>query len=123
MAKSSTSGRAAYRKGSAFENAVEVALASAGWLVVRSAGSHDPVDLIAWVRGGADGARRIVAVQCRVDGVIGPNERTAAAAFCYGLTAEIYAAKRGRAGMVYVRLIHPQGRWGADAWEELEAAL
>ena len=37
-----------YARGAAFEGRIRQALEAAGWLVLRSAGSHTPVDLVAW---------------------------------------------------------------------------
>lgn len=38
----------AYARGASFERRVRDVLAAQGWLVLRSAGSHSPADLVAW---------------------------------------------------------------------------
>ena len=49
-----------YRKGTDFERRVKHELEDAGWFVVRSAGSHGPVDLVA-IRAGSP----TMLIQCK----------------------------------------------------------
>lgn len=74
-------GGAPYRKGAAYENACMDVLQLAGWVCVRSAGSHTPMDIMAAKRG----ARRnghtlpdypdLLLVQCKLGGRLRPAEK------------------------------------------------
>jgi len=58
-----------YSKGANFERRVAKFLTNRGWLVIRSAGSKSPVDLVALRQG------EVWLVQCKVDGYMLPAER------------------------------------------------
>jgi Holliday junction resolvase len=61
-----------YVSGANFERAVKAHLESCGWFVVRSAGSHGPVDLVAlW----HDFTPALI--QCKTNGKVSPNDRAA----------------------------------------------
>lgn len=102
-----------YKKGADFEHYVRRKLHAAGWTVLRSSGSHDAVDLIAWRQPPPSSPsdrlpfNRIVAIQCKRDGEIAPKERLKALAFCVGLTQEVYVV-RSSAGVA-------DGRWQVQA--------
>jgi Holliday junction resolvase len=58
-----------YSRGADFERAVKAYLEQEGYFVVRSAGSHGVVDLLA-----LSGAGHL-AVQCKINGQLAPNDR------------------------------------------------
>ncbi len=62
----------AYERGVYFERRVQTYLTKHGWVVIRSAGSHGPVDLIC-AKGG-----EIRVIQCKydTDGYLTPAERS-----------------------------------------------
>ena len=62
--------RTAYRRGVAFERTIKKDLEARGYFVLRSAGSHSPVDLVAlrW-------DRDVLLVQCKAHGVLSPADR------------------------------------------------
>jgi len=55
-----------YEKGRAWEYAVSDMLFSKGWTIIRSAGSHTAVDLIAGRYLEASNQRRVIVIQCKV---------------------------------------------------------
>ncbi len=57
-----------YRKGANFEYRTKKDLEGHGYVVVRSAGSHSPTDLVAMMAG------NVFAVQCKYDGRLPPSE-------------------------------------------------
>lgn len=57
-----------YQKGADFERRVARDLEGHGYVTVRSAGSHKPADVIAMLGG------RTIAIQCKRDGVLRPEE-------------------------------------------------
>ena len=57
-----------YARGAAFERRVFVHLAEQGYAVIRSAGSHGVVDLVALK------ACEVILVQCKRNGVLGPSD-------------------------------------------------
>lgn len=58
-----------YNRGARFERRVRDYLAKKGWVVIRSAGSRSPVDLVA-ARGG-----EVLVIQCKRDGSSSLAER------------------------------------------------
>ena len=96
---------------------------SGKWRVVRSAGSKGPVDLVAWRTPGDvenyPSYRRIVAIQCKRNGVCGLGERGLLTRACVGLTDEIYVVRSVR-GKLEVRSVRG---WAFDGWEPLEDVL
>ena len=58
-----------YDIGRKFEGRVKRHYESEGWFVIRSAGSHSLIDLVA-LRSG-----EVVLIQCKTDGVLSPLER------------------------------------------------
>lgn len=66
-----------YRQGADLERRVRDILVEAGYLVVRSAGSHTPLDLVALPRVRLPSfcaLSAVLAVQCKRGGVLGPAE-------------------------------------------------
>lgn len=59
-----------YSRGAKFENDVKKDMQASGWFVVRSAGSHGPVDLVAQSPGPV-----VAWVQCKRDGNISLADR------------------------------------------------
>lgn len=58
-----------YSRGANFERRVQKYFESSGWLVIRSAGSHSLIDLVA-LKGG-----EVQLIQCKTDGVLSVAER------------------------------------------------
>lgn len=58
-----------YSRGADFERRVQRYFEKAGWFVIRSAGSHTPVDL-----GAFKGAEACL-IQCKIDGALSVAER------------------------------------------------
>ena len=58
-----------YRRGADFERRVCRYFEKAGHFVIRSAGSHSIIDLVA-IKGG-----EVTLVQCKINGVLSKNER------------------------------------------------
>ncbi len=61
-----------YARGARFERAAKAHLESAGYVVIRAAGSHGEADLVALRAGGSP-----LLVSCRINGKLGPLEREA----------------------------------------------
>lgn len=76
-----------YRKGADLERAAAKVLIGNGYLVIRSAGSKSPVDLVALKRG------ETVLVQCKVDGYLTPSERNELRGSAIVLQATAVAAR------------------------------
>lgn len=89
------------QRGDYFERQTRSALEVAGWLVVRSAGSLGPADLVA-LRRNSEGATHVLLVSCKVDGRTSPAERAALvdAADRSGSGAEALLARRPDKGVV-----------------------
>lgn len=61
-----------YKRGADFERKVKVDLQAHGWFVVRSAGSHGPVDLVAQAPGPS-----VAWIQCKRDGRMSSEDQDA----------------------------------------------
>lgn len=115
-----------YRMGARFEHTVLAKLTKDGWKAMRSAGSHDPADIICWRPNQAHRSlpARIVVLQCKRAGEIGPGDRTEVLRYATGLTAECYVVRshgpsKHGARVLQVRdLIH----W-AEGWQPFEDVL
>lgn len=68
------SGNANRQRGDYFERQTKAALQAAGWVVVRSAGSLGPADLVA-VRRNSLGGAHVLMVSCKTNGTASPAER------------------------------------------------
>ena len=80
-----------YKSGRAFEYRIAKMLREEGWFVIRAAGSHGIADLVA----AKGGQWRII--QCKNNGKLPPDERTALIRLAVGLNAiPIFAYKDGR---------------------------
>ena len=104
-----------YTRGANFERKVAKDLERYGYVTIRSAGSHKPADVIAMLGG------RTIAIQCKRDGVLGPDEwnKFWEWAKVAGATP-ILASKgpRGR-GIIYSRLTSRKdgrGRQPLESW-------
>lgn len=60
-----------YARGADFERLVKKSYEEQGYLVIRSAGSHSPVDLVAMQKG------LTVLIQCKLSGVLTKDDRAA----------------------------------------------
>ena len=103
-----------YTRGAAFERKVAKDLEGYGYVTVRSAGSHSPADVIAMMHG------FIAAVQCKLDGRIGPKEWNELWEFCakagaMPIAAEPYKEGR-RTGIIYRRLTSRKDGRGRQPW-------
>ena len=84
-----------YRRGADFERAVKAHLEGHGYLVVRTAGSHGVMDLIAYPQNVEKGNRPWF-VQCKTNGRMDPKER-----------GDLWTAAR-RAGAIAVKASRPK---------------
>lgn len=89
-----------YSRGADFERRTARNMESFGYVTVRSAGSHSPADIIA-LRGGD-----AVAIQCKRDGRLDPDEWNEFWEWCRkGGAIPILASKGPRgSGIIYSRL-------------------
>jgi Holliday junction resolvase len=90
------------QRGDYFERQVKATLEFHGWLVVRSAGSKGPFDLVA-IRHG----KTPMLVQCKLSGRIDPHERAATLESAHGAGARAVVAFRPRGGRVTLAAIVP----------------
>ena len=67
----------AYARGADFERRVRDVLTAQGWQVLRSAGSHSPVDLVAWSPVEEPYGSRCWMVQAKRSGVPSAGDRVA----------------------------------------------
>ena len=58
-----------YARGANFERRVQDEYEKSGWFVIRSAGSHSWIDLVALKAG------EVLLIQCKIDGRLSPAER------------------------------------------------
>lgn len=98
-----------YTKGAAFERKVAKDLEGYGYVTVRSAGSHSPADLLAarnTLLSAVYGYSEVVAVQCKRDGRLDPDEWNEFWEWCRkGGAIPILASKGPRGtGIIYRRL-------------------
>lgn len=103
-----------YAMGRRFEQTIRDAVERMGWRTMRSAGSHDPIDIIVW-RPEKLAHQRVIAVQCKRDGEISPAEREGIVSFSAGLATEIYVARSHRRKLQVRNVDH----WEAEPWQEL----
>jgi Holliday junction resolvase len=107
-----------YARGAEFERRTKRHLETNGYTVMRSAGSHSLVDLIALKPG------QTVLVQCKINGVLGPTDRARMVALAEWLTypggdvVPVLATKPPRGGgPIDLRLIaiaNCHERWTID---------
>ena len=86
-----------YSRGAAFEYQVKHDLESKGFVCVRAAGSHTPVDVYAFGNG------RIVFVQCKTDGRLDPGEWNELIDYCELAGATPILADKPRRGVIRYR--------------------
>lgn len=98
-----------YRRGADFERKVAQALEACGAFVVRSAGSHGPVDLVAlWP------TTMMVAwlIQVKINGTMTPAERAELWRIAGRYHAvPVQASRPGRGKIEYRQLLFPNGPW------------
>ncbi len=86
-----------YRQGRTFEYRVAAYFKRGGWVVIRSAGSHSPVDLVC-AKGG-----EIQLVQCKAgDGYISPGEREHLLAFAREFGGTAWVAEKTTQGHIKI---------------------
>lgn len=101
-----------YHMGARFEQTVRDAIERAGgWRTLRSAGSHDAVDILAWRLGSG----RVLAIQCKRDGAISAHERDAVLEFAGGLANEFYVARSHHRALELRDCRH----WATEDWRSL----
>jgi hypothetical protein len=81
-----------YRNGRRLEWLARDALAAEGYTVIRAAGSHGPVDLVAW------NAKRVRLVQVKSAGSVRPKDRPALAGLVVPMGASVELWERHRGG-------------------------
>lgn len=95
-----------YARGTAFERQVRHALEADGYDVIRSAGSKGKIDLVAIKRG------QILFVQCKLNGLCGPAERSELLRVAYlvdALPLVAYKGTEGRQRPIRYRLLTGAG--------------
>lgn len=113
--RSKRGGAAPYKMGARFEQTVRDAVERmGGWSTIRSAGSHDAIDILAW-RPSHRGEQRVLAIQCKRDGAISPEERSALVIFGLGLATEFYAARSHNRQLQLRDITH----WVSENWQDL----
>jgi len=108
-----------YQRGAAFERRVQQLLERQGWRVIRSAGSHSPVDLVAWPPPGSVlwALHRTWVVQAKRGRRLAPGEQDALREWADACQAEavwVYPAAGSR-GLVF-RV------WLEHAWHPVDLA-
>lgn len=95
-----------YARGRAFEYRVKEHLEALGYRVIRSAGSHSPVDLVAFGRG------RWLFVQCKRDGKLADEEaRWLKSWGSFSGAWVILASMPGRTGIGFTRWVENRLDW------------
>jgi Holliday junction resolvase len=107
------------RNGADFERAVKRHLEGKGYFVIRSAGSHGPVDLAAWPLG--DG--KVVFVQCKRNGSMGPGEREALLDAAGQCGADAVVADKPSRGAMRFTLLERRRVPGGREVKALEVSL
>jgi Holliday junction resolvase len=87
------------QRGDYFERQCRSALERAGWVVVRSAGSLGPADLVA-VRRNSMGGPHVLLVSCKVNGKATPAERATLLDTAERAAAEPLVASRPSRGTI-----------------------
>jgi|KBSMisStaDraftv2_1062788.scaffolds.fasta_scaffold97388_2 Holliday junction resolvase len=87
------------KRGDYFERQTRSALECAGWVVVRSAGSLGPADLVA-VRRNSMGTAHVLLVSCKTNGRASPAERAALLKVADQAAAEPLLASRPARGTI-----------------------
>lgn len=102
-----------YDRGAEFERRVKKHLEARGYAVMRSAGSHTPADLMALMVG------EIVAVQCKRNGRLDPDEWNEFISWTKIADATPVVAQTGPAGrgIIYHRLVSRKDGKGRQPWE------
>ena len=117
-----------YSRGAKFERKVKEHLESFGYSCVRSAGSHSPADVVGFRRsvlGTVYGVAEVVAVQCKRDGRLDPDEWNEFWEWSTRNGATPILARLGKAGhgTIYHRLTSRKdgrGRQPLAPWEPQE---
>ena len=104
-----------YSRGAEFERRVGHDIESYGYKWVRSSGSHKPADLVA-LRDG-----EVVAIQCKRDGRLAPQEWNKFLDWCEAAGATPVLASKGPrgSGIIYSRLTSRKdgrGRQPLESW-------
>ena len=92
------------QRGDYFERQAKHALEAVGWIVVRSAGSLGPADLVA-VRRNSAGHPHVLLISCKLDGRCSPAERAALLAAADTAAAEPLVASRPTKGVVVLATV------------------
>lgn len=106
-------GNANRRAGDYLERQTKAALVAQGWFVIRAAGSHGLADLVALRHGVAP-----MLVSCKVNGRLGPGERTDLVDAATRAGGRPLMASRGRRGYIDLSLVRGEG---FEPWSELKA--
>jgi Holliday junction resolvase len=87
-----------YRRGYTFELRVKRSLEKRGYFVVRSSGSHGPVDLLAVSKDG-----KILGIQCKLDGYLPPKEFRKLLVLASRYPVVLYLASKNENGRVSLK--------------------
>jgi Holliday junction resolvase len=93
------------QRGDYFERQTRAALESIGWLVIRSAGSLGPADLVA-----LRAEHPAMLVSCKLHGYLGPLERATLLTAAAKAGARPMVARRDKPGWVLLAFLPPDGR-------------
>lgn len=105
-----------YERGAAFERQVKADLEANGYVAVRAAGSHSPVDVYAFRSG------EVVFVQCKLNGRLDPGEWNELYAFCAKAGATPVLADKPKRGVIrYRKLTGEKGNSPKTPVEEWRA--
>jgi Holliday junction resolvase len=102
-----------YRRGVAFERRVQHLLERHGWRVIRSAGSHTPVDLVAWppVETLAWLAGQVWVIQCKRGARLSGRAQADLCDWADFVHGEAVWARPGLAGRGVVFRVWRDNRW------------
>ena len=99
------------QRGTAFEGKVREELEGEGWFVMRSAGSHGLVDLIAMKALASVPHPRVWLVQCKLYGVISGRDARALKELAQGLNcAPVLAYKVKPGGLIHFCIVDDRTR-------------
>jgi Holliday junction resolvase len=83
-----------YSRGANFERRVQRYLEKQDWFVIRSAGSHSIIDLVA-LSGG-----EVKLIQCKIDGVLSSAEREQLHELARDTKCQVYLFMRGEGSII-----------------------
>jgi Holliday junction resolvase len=94
-----------YRRGAAFEYRVRDFFEREGFIVIRSAGSHGPVDLACFRRG------LCILIQCKISGGFGAQDINKMALARKQTGFVVLGARKGRRGLEFLSMVKIPWGW------------